>query len=113
MVGLNSSIGIGADERAAAIAREHLGWSESRVHEGSTLIEVTKKVPASLNEDPGTLEGLSPKLAPLEPVLLTSAVRQPTRYVPDGGRRREINPVMYVLALISVGLLLLEHVRVS
>ena len=27
------------------------------------------------------------------------------------GRRREINPVMYVLALISVGLLLLEHVK--
>jgi len=33
MVGLNSSAGIGADVRAAAIAREHLGWSESRVHE--------------------------------------------------------------------------------
>lgn len=31
MVGLNSSVGIGADENAAAIAREHLGWSESRV----------------------------------------------------------------------------------
>jgi hypothetical protein len=29
------------------------------------------------------------------------------------GRRREINPVMYALALISVGLLLLEHVRFS
>jgi AGZA family xanthine/uracil permease-like MFS transporter len=27
------------------------------------------------------------------------------------GRRREIHPVMYVLALISVGLLLLEHAR--
>lgn len=27
------------------------------------------------------------------------------------GRRREINPVMYVLALVSVGLLLLEHVK--
>ena len=27
------------------------------------------------------------------------------------GRRREINPVMYVLALISVGLLLLEHAK--
>ena len=27
------------------------------------------------------------------------------------GRRREINPVMYVLALIAVGLLLLEHVK--
>ena len=27
------------------------------------------------------------------------------------GRSREINPVMYVLALISVGLLLLEHVK--
>ncbi len=27
------------------------------------------------------------------------------------GRRREINPVMYVLALISVGLLLLENVK--
>ena len=27
------------------------------------------------------------------------------------GRRREIHPVMYVLALISIGLLLLEHVR--
>ena len=27
------------------------------------------------------------------------------------GRRHEINPVMYVLALISIGLLLLEHVR--
>jgi len=27
------------------------------------------------------------------------------------GRRREIHPVMYVLALISIGLLLLEHAR--
>ncbi len=27
------------------------------------------------------------------------------------GRRREINPVMYVLALISIGLLLLEHAK--
>ena len=27
------------------------------------------------------------------------------------GRRRDINPVMYALALVSVGLLLLEHVR--
>jgi AGZA family xanthine/uracil permease-like MFS transporter len=27
------------------------------------------------------------------------------------GRRRDIHPVMYVLALISIGLLLLEHVR--
>jgi glycerol-3-phosphate dehydrogenase len=33
MVGLNSSIGIGADETAAAIARKYLGWSESRVQE--------------------------------------------------------------------------------
>jgi len=33
MVGLNSSIGIGADEAAAAIAREYLDWSESRVQE--------------------------------------------------------------------------------
>lgn len=29
------------------------------------------------------------------------------------GRRRDINPVMYVLALVSVGLLLLEHVKFS
>jgi AGZA family xanthine/uracil permease-like MFS transporter len=29
------------------------------------------------------------------------------------GRRKDIHPVMYVLALISVGLLLLEHVRFS
>ncbi len=29
------------------------------------------------------------------------------------GRRREIHPMMYVLAVISVGLLLLEHVRFS
>jgi AGZA family xanthine/uracil permease-like MFS transporter len=27
------------------------------------------------------------------------------------GRRREIHPVMYALALVSIGLLLLEHVR--
>jgi AGZA family xanthine/uracil permease-like MFS transporter len=27
------------------------------------------------------------------------------------GRRREIHPVMYVLALIAVGLLVLEHVK--
>ena len=27
------------------------------------------------------------------------------------GRRREIHPVMYVLALISVGLLILEHAQ--
>ncbi len=33
MVGLNSSVGIGADETAAAIAREYLGWSETRVQE--------------------------------------------------------------------------------
>jgi glycerol-3-phosphate dehydrogenase len=33
MVGLNSSVGIGADERAVAIAREYLGWSETRVQE--------------------------------------------------------------------------------
>ncbi|MGI8896809.1 MAG: glycerol-3-phosphate dehydrogenase [Pyrinomonadaceae bacterium] len=33
MVGLNSSVGVGADERAAAIAREYLGWSETRVQE--------------------------------------------------------------------------------
>ncbi len=33
MVGLNSSVGIGADETAAAIAREHLGWSDTRVEE--------------------------------------------------------------------------------
>ena len=33
MVGLNSSSGIGADERAAAIAREYLGWSEARVQQ--------------------------------------------------------------------------------
>jgi hypothetical protein len=31
MVGLNSSVGIGADEKAAAIARKYLGWSETRV----------------------------------------------------------------------------------
>jgi AGZA family xanthine/uracil permease-like MFS transporter len=29
------------------------------------------------------------------------------------GRRRDIHPVMYVLALISIGLLLLEHVKFS
>ena len=29
------------------------------------------------------------------------------------GRRREIHPVMYVLALISIGLLLLEHARLT
>ena len=29
------------------------------------------------------------------------------------GRRRDIHPVMYVLALISIGLLLIEHVRFS
>jgi adenine/guanine/hypoxanthine permease len=29
------------------------------------------------------------------------------------GRRRDIHPVMYVLALISIGLLFLEHVRLS
>lgn len=33
MVGLNSSIGIGADETAAAIAGEYLGWSEARAQE--------------------------------------------------------------------------------
>jgi glycerol-3-phosphate dehydrogenase len=33
MVGLNSSAGIGADETAAAIARKHLGWSDTRVEE--------------------------------------------------------------------------------
>jgi glycerol-3-phosphate dehydrogenase len=36
MVGLNSSVGIGADETAAAIAREYLGWPESRVQEELT-----------------------------------------------------------------------------
>ncbi|MCA1603601.1 MAG: hypothetical protein LC776_18835 [Acidobacteria bacterium] len=33
MVGLNSSVGIGADEAAAAIAQKYLGWSETRVQE--------------------------------------------------------------------------------
>jgi glycerol-3-phosphate dehydrogenase len=33
MVGLNSSVGIGADELAAAIARQYLGWSDARVRE--------------------------------------------------------------------------------
>jgi glycerol-3-phosphate dehydrogenase len=33
MVGLNSSVGIGADEAAAAIARKYLGWSETRAQE--------------------------------------------------------------------------------
>lgn len=33
MVGLNSSVGIGADETAAAIAQKYLGWSETRVQE--------------------------------------------------------------------------------
>jgi AGZA family xanthine/uracil permease-like MFS transporter len=28
------------------------------------------------------------------------------------GRRQEIDPVMYALALVSVGLLLLEHVKI-
>ncbi len=30
MVGLNSSLGVGADEHAAQIAQKHLGWSEIR-----------------------------------------------------------------------------------
>jgi AGZA family xanthine/uracil permease-like MFS transporter len=29
------------------------------------------------------------------------------------GRRREIHPVMYALAIVSIGLLLLEHVKFS
>ena len=29
------------------------------------------------------------------------------------GRRREIHPVMYVLALIAIGLLILEHVKLG
>jgi len=29
------------------------------------------------------------------------------------GRRREIHPVMYVLAVIAIGLLLLEHVKLG
>lgn len=33
MVGLNSSVGIGADERAAAVAQKYLGWPETRVQE--------------------------------------------------------------------------------
>lgn len=33
MVGLNSSLGVGADELAARIAQKHLAWSESRTHE--------------------------------------------------------------------------------
>lgn len=33
MVGLNSSLGVGADEAAARIAVEHLGWSENRARE--------------------------------------------------------------------------------
>jgi glycerol-3-phosphate dehydrogenase len=33
MVGLNSSVGIGADERAAAIARQYLGWNEARAQD--------------------------------------------------------------------------------
>jgi glycerol-3-phosphate dehydrogenase len=30
MVGLNSELGVGADEAAAKIAQEHLGWSAER-----------------------------------------------------------------------------------
>ena len=33
MVGLNSSVGIGADETATAIAQKYLGWSETRAQE--------------------------------------------------------------------------------
>lgn len=33
MVGLNSSLGVGADELAARIAQKHLGWSESRAQD--------------------------------------------------------------------------------
>ena len=33
MVGLNSSLGVGADEAAAQIAQWHLGWSEDRAHD--------------------------------------------------------------------------------
>jgi xanthine/uracil/vitamin C permease (AzgA family) len=29
------------------------------------------------------------------------------------GRRRDIHPMMYALALVSIGLLLLEHVKFS
>ena len=32
MVGLNSSLGVGADKAAARIAEKHLGWSEDRSH---------------------------------------------------------------------------------
>ncbi|HKR58351.1 MAG TPA: glycerol-3-phosphate dehydrogenase C-terminal domain-containing protein, partial [Pyrinomonadaceae bacterium] len=33
MVGLNSSLGVGADEAAAKTSQEHLGWSEERARE--------------------------------------------------------------------------------
>jgi glycerol-3-phosphate dehydrogenase len=33
MVGLNSSLGVGADEAAAQIGQKHLGWSEERGHD--------------------------------------------------------------------------------
>ena len=33
MVGLNSSLGVGADEAAARIAQKHLGWSERRAQD--------------------------------------------------------------------------------
>ncbi len=33
MVGLNSSLGVGADEAAAKVAQKHLGWSEGRVRD--------------------------------------------------------------------------------
>jgi glycerol-3-phosphate dehydrogenase len=33
MVGLNSSLGVGADEKAARVAQEHLGWSGERAAE--------------------------------------------------------------------------------
>ncbi len=36
MVGFNSSAGIGADEKASAIATKHLGWSETQVQEEVT-----------------------------------------------------------------------------
>ncbi|MCM3905398.1 MAG: glycerol-3-phosphate dehydrogenase [Pyrinomonadaceae bacterium] len=53
MVGLNSSVGVGADENAAAIAREYLGWSDTRVLEEVAAYRsyVERFQPSSLKKD--------------------------------------------------------------
>lgn len=66
IVGLNSSVGIGADKTAAAIAQKYLGWSETRVQEELAAYRLYVKR--------------------FHPRILSRRDLSPTWHVPDGGQ---------------------------